>query len=167
VSDSRLLEIVARAVVGRAERRVTWSHTVAADGVTGVLGVHITDSAVAIKEKDGKAVVDVLVDCDLWCGSKKQTKVLRSTSRHTETVNIRSTGTLIGECEMNAKLAGLARATGVEIGEDGVTIQMELDVSVEMAGMTRMLVRAYDLGVDLEDVDDLEGESGSDSGSDE
>ncbi|MDB4897587.1 MAG: conserved domain protein glutamate-rich [Firmicutes bacterium] len=75
MSDSRLQEIVTKAVVGRAERRMYWSHTVPAEGVTGVLGVHVTDSSIAVKEKDGRASVDVIVDLDLWCGNPKHTKM--------------------------------------------------------------------------------------------
>jgi hypothetical protein len=52
-----------------------WSHTVPAEGVTGVLGVHVTDSSIAVKEKDGRAAVDVIVDLDLWCGNPKHTKM--------------------------------------------------------------------------------------------
>lgn len=78
MSESRLQEIVTRAVVGRAERRMTWSHTVPAEGVTGVYGVHVTESTAAVKDKDGRPVVDVIVDCDLWCGTNKNTKVIFS-----------------------------------------------------------------------------------------
>lgn len=75
VSDSRLQEIVTKAVVGRAERRMTWSHTVPAEGVTSVLGVHVTGATVAVKDEGGHPMVDVLVDCDFWCAHQKHTKV--------------------------------------------------------------------------------------------
>ena len=75
MSDSRLQEIVTRAVVGRAERRMSWSHTVPAEGITGVFGVHVTDSTVGVKESNGRPVVDMIVDCDLWCGTQKNTNV--------------------------------------------------------------------------------------------
>jgi len=74
VSDSRLQEIVTKAVVGRAERRVSWGHSVPAEGVTAVLGVHVTNATVAVKDQDGRPMVDLLVDCDLWCQNGKNTK---------------------------------------------------------------------------------------------
>jgi hypothetical protein len=168
VSDSRLQEIVTRAVVGRAERRVSWSHTVPAEGVTGVLGVHVSDSTVAIKEKNGRAVVDVLVDCDLWCGSSKSTKVLRQSIRHTDGIDIRTVGHVLGDRDMTCKMVGAARATGVTVADAKITVSFEADVVIEMSALARLWVKAFDLEENvLSDVDDPndESESGSDSDS--
>lgn len=169
MSDSRLQEIVTRAVVGRAERRMTWSHTVPAEGVSGVLGVHVSDSTVAVKESDGRTVVDVIVDCDLWCGSSKSTKVLRCTCRNTETTKVRTAGTVLGEREVRGRLLGAPRATGVDVAGGKVTIHMEAEYVVEMSALARMWVKAYDLEeevlVDLDDPDTEGTGTGSDSGS--
>lgn len=78
MSANRLQEIVTKAVVGRAERRMSWSHTVPAEGITGVYGVRVTDSAVGIKDNGGRPVVDMIVDCDLWVGTQKNTNVFRA-----------------------------------------------------------------------------------------
>ncbi len=168
MSDSRLQEIVTKAVVGRAERRMTWSHTVPAERVTGVLGVHVTDCSVAVKEQDGKAAVDVIVDCDLWCGSKKDTKVVRCTCRHTEAVDVRTVGWVLGKSQLNVRLLGPARATDVEVVDGQVVLSMEADVLVEKSAMARLWVRAFNMEPDvLQDLDDPGDESGSESGSDE
>ena len=168
MSDSRLQEIVTRAVVGRAERRMCWKHTVPAEGVTGVFGVHVTDAAVAVKESDGRPVVDLIVDCDLWCGTAKNTKVLRCTCRNTESVDIRKVGQVLGESVLNVRALGPARATGVDAGDGQITVALEADVLVEMSALARMWVKAYSLEDDvLGDLDDPDSSSsGSGSSSD-
>lgn len=166
MSDSRVQEIVTKAVVGRAEHRVTWGHTVPAEGVTGVLGVHVTNSTVSVKDEDGRPTVDLIVDCDLWCGSAKQTRVLRCTCRNSESVQLHTVGKILGDRDMRASVLGAARATGVSVADGKVTLQLEADVAVEMSAVTRLWVKAYDFDSDV--LDDLDGSgwSGSDSGSD-
>lgn len=159
MSDTRLQEIVTKAVVGRAERRMTWSHTVPAEGITGVYGVHVTDSAVAIKESNGRPVVDVLADCDLWCGTSKHTKVIRCSCRGTEIMDVRTVGHVLGDLDLSAKLPGRVRATGVSVGDGGITLTLEADVVVEMSALSRLWVKAYDM--DDEVLSDLEGSSDS------
>jgi hypothetical protein len=170
VSDSRLQEIVTKAVVGRAERRMSWSHTVPAEGITGVYGVHVTDATVAVKESDGKPLVDVIVDCDLWCGTIKHTKVMRCTCRGTETVGVRTVGQVIGDSDMSVRLSGPVRATGVSVADGQITLSLEADVIVEVSALSRMWVKAYDLEDDvLDDLSDdyssTDSSSGSSSGS--
>jgi len=165
VSECRLQEIVTKAVVGRAERRVAWGHTVPAEGVTGVLGVHVTNSSIAIKEEDGRPTVDLTVDCDLWCGGNKNTKVIRCSCRNTEAVEVRTHGKVLGDRDWKA-VAGTARATGVSVEDGKVCLQLEADVAVEMSALTRLWVKAYDLERDVfQDLDDTGDDSESSSSS--
>lgn len=161
MSDSRLQEIVTKAVVGRAERRMSWSHTVPAEGITGVYGVHVTDSTVAVKATEENPVVDVIVDCDLWCGTSKHTKVMRCTCRGTESVLLRTVGQILGDTDLTVRLVGPVRATGVSVSDDQITLSLEADVIVEMSALSRMWVRAYDLEEEL--VDDTEDYSSDSS----
>jgi hypothetical protein len=164
VADRRLQEIVTRAVVGRAEHRMTWSHTVPAEGITGVFGVHVTDSAVAVSEQDGHPVVELVVHCDLWCGSQRNTKVVRAKCQKDQSVHIRTVGKVMGDAEISVRLVGTPRATDVRVGDGQITLVLEADVVVEMCALTRMWVQAYSLDDDvLEDWDDMES-SGSSSG---
>lgn len=165
MSDSRLQEIVTRAVVGRAERRMTWSHTVPAEGITGVFGVHVTDSTVAIKENGSRPVVDVIVDCDLWCASHKLTKVVRCTCRGTEALTVRTVGHVLGDADVSVKMIGPARATGVSVADGHITLALEADVMVEMSALSRMWVKAFDLEDDVLDDLDYPGDDSSSSSS--
>lgn len=171
MSESRLQEIVTRAVVGRAERRMSWSHTVPAEGVTDVLGVRVTDWTVAVKEQDGYAVIDLLADCDLWCGNEKNTKVIRCTCRHGERVEVRTVGRVLGETDLRARILGSPRATGVKVHGGQIAIAMDGEVAVEVTALARVWVKAYDMEDEvLEDLDDSDGDcssSSSDSGSGE
>lgn len=163
MSDSRVQEIVTKAVVGRTERRVIWGHTVPAEGVTGVLGVHVTNTAASVKDEDGMPVVDLMVDCDLWCASAKQTRVLRCTCRNADKVQLHTMGKILGDQDMRASVTGPARATGVSVADGKITLQLEADVAVEMSALTRLWVKAYEIDGDL--LDDLEGSGWSDSDS--
>lgn len=163
MSDSRVQEIVTKAVVGRAERRVTWGHTVPAEGVTSVLGVHVTNSTVSVSDEDGTPKVDLLVDCDLWCSGSKQTKVMRCTGRNSEAVQVHTMGKILGDRDMRATLLGPARATGVNVADGKITLRLEADVAVEMSALTRLWVKAYDFDSDV--LEDLEGSDWTGSGS--
>lgn len=163
MSDSRLQEIVTQAVVGRAERRVTWGHTVPAEGVTGVLGVHVTNSTVALKDEGGSASVELMVDADLWVSTSKGTKVMRVTGRNSEAPSVRTFGRVLGDHDYKVSATGPARVTGVSVTDGQVTLQLEADYSVEMSALSRFWVRAYDLESEvLRDLD--AGESGSGTG---
>lgn len=165
MSDSRLQEIVTRAVVGRAERRMTWSHTVPAEGITDVLGVRVIDWTVSVKEHDGKAVVELVTDCDLWCGNRKQTKVMHCNGRHSESFAVRTTGRVLGESNLRVRLGEAPRATGVKVENGQISVSLEGEATVEMSALARVWVKAYDLDEDvLEDLDDSEEQS---SGSEE
>lgn len=164
MSDSRVQEIVTKAVVGRAERRITWGHSVPAEGVTAVLGVHVTNSSVVVRDEDGGPVVDLTVDCDLWCAGAKQSRVIRCTCRNTDAVSMNTIGRVLGDRDVRGALLGPARATGVDIADGKITLRLEAEVAVEMSALTRLWVKAYDLEGDV--LDDLEGaESGDSSGS--
>jgi hypothetical protein len=165
VSESRLQEIVTRAVVGRAERRMTWSHTVPAESITDVLGVRVTDWTVSVKEHDGKAVVELVADCDLWCGNRKQTKVMHCNSRHSEVFAVRTSGKVLGESNLRVRLGEAPRATGVKVENGQISVSLEGEATVEMSALARVWVKAYDLEEEvLEDLDDPEEQS---SGSEE
>lgn len=162
MSESRLQEIVTRAVVGRAERRMTWGHTVPAEGITDVLGVRVTDWTVSVKEQDGKAVVELVTDCDLWCGNRKQTRVMHCNSRHSEVFAVRTAGKVLGESNLRVRLGDAPRATGVKVENGQITISLEGEAAVEMSALARVWVKAYDLEEDvLEGLDASEEESSS------
>ena len=161
MSDSRLQEIVTKAVVGRAERRIIWRHTVPAEGVTGVLGVHVTNSAVAVTEADGSEV-QVLAEIDLWCAGASSTKVIRCTARHLERVALQTLGPVLGEPEFSARLGGSVQATGVSVTEGQITLNLAATVHVEMSAVTRLWVRSYNIDdASLDDVEDPDDESDS------
>ena len=95
--------------------------------------------------------------------------MIRCTARNSEVVDIRTVSRPLSEADVSAKLAGSARATGVSVGDDGITLCLETDVVVEMSALTRMWVKAYDMCddvlSDLDDPDDDSSSSGSSSDS--
>lgn len=171
MSEGRLQEIVTKAVVGRAERQVKWTQTVPADGVTGVYGVHVTGYEIEVELVDGRPVVNSIVQADLWCGTGGATKILRVQAEHTEGVNVRTVGKILGQREIRARLVGPARVTGVDVQNGAVDLGLAVDLVVELSGTTRIAVRAFDVDEERETdswSDDASGSgSGSGSGSDE
>jgi hypothetical protein len=154
VSEGRLQEIVTKAVVGRAERQVKWTQMVPADGVTGVYGVHVTGYEIEVEVAEGRPIVTLSVEADLWCGTGGATKILRVFGEHTEAVNIRTIGKVLGGREIRARLVGPAKATGVDVQNGMIRLGLEAGLVLEMSGTTRLSVRAYE-------VEDQSGEAES------
>ncbi|MGE5673755.1 MAG: outer spore coat protein CotE [Mycobacterium leprae] len=145
MSESRLQEIFARSVVGRAEHRMHWRHTVPAEGITGVLGVHITDARVEAKEEHGHAAISIVIDADVWCGNQRNTKILRVSCPNTDLVDIRTHGHVLGDTNLRAELIRRPRATGVRVAEGEIVISLEADIEVEMTALARLWVKVYDV----------------------
>lgn len=173
--DSRLQEIVVRAVVGRAERRLAWSHKIVTSDVSQVLGVRLGKAAVAVDMEDDRPHADLTVDCDLWCSSGtetgEETKVLRTRCRAIQEVAVPLRGEVLGDVQNLVELVSGPRSTGVAVEEDGVAIDFEAIVQVEVIAFTRLWVKSYEMdfsGLSLDDDDwdgSLTGESSSPYGS--
>lgn len=164
MAETKLQEIVTKAVVGRAERRVTWSHTHQAEGVTGVLGVHVTDCTVALKG-DGPTV-ELSVDCDLWCTGPKNTKVMRCTCKNSEAIEMRTWGKVLGDRDWKVTLLGDAEAVDVQVNDGKIALKLQANLAVEMSALTRLWVKSYDLEEeydDLEEASDVSSDSRSGS----
>ncbi|MFZ5817810.1 MAG: outer spore coat protein CotE [Bacillota bacterium] len=159
MSDVRLQEIIARAVVGRGDRRVVWSHAAPAEGADSVLGVHVTQVKLKVEEQDGEAALRITATCDLWCSHGEKTEVHRLTCSHTEPATVRLSGSLIGEAETSASLVRGPRCIRAEVEDGQLAITLECDVAVEVVGMARLWVKAYDL------LEEESGEEVSDSSS--
>lgn len=165
MSEGRLQEIVTKAVVGRAERQVKWTHTVPADGVTGVYGVHVTGYEIEVELADGRPVVNCTVQADLWCGTGGATKIMRVQAEHTEGVNVRTVGKILGQREIRARLVGPAKVTGVDVQNGAIHLGLVADLVVELSGTTRLAVRAFDVDDEAGETDSWTDASGSGSGS--
>lgn len=166
MSDSRLQEIVSLAVVGRAERRIAWRHTLAAEDVKNVLGVRVSGSSLKVKDDDGQTAATVTVSLDLWCANDKETSVIRTKSSCTQSVPVKLVGRVMGGREARGVLLGGARSTGVKVEGGQIVLSLEADVALEITATARMWVRAYDMEDEvLEDLDGTSDSTGDDSGS--
>lgn len=153
MSDVQLQEIVTRAVVGRGERRVVWSHDGSGEGADSVLGVHVSQSTVLVEKEDGADFVRLQVTCELWCAHGEGTRVLRFNTVHREPVRVNLNARVVGETETTARLEHGVRCTSAEIREGSLFITLEGNVAVEVTGDARLWVRAYSLlGDELEDL---------------
>lgn len=144
MSDSRLQEIMIRAVVGRAERTLTWCHMLAASDMKQVLGVRIGKTALAVVTEESQPLAELTVDCDLWCSGEEGTKVLRTRSHCLQEVPVSLQGEVIGQEESRIELISGPRSTGVRVEGESIYIDFEATVQVEVTAQTRLWVRAYD-----------------------
>lgn len=144
MSDSRLQEIMIRAVVGRAERTLTWCHKLAASDAKQVLGVRVGKTAVAVVTEEGQPLAELTVDCDLWCSGGEGTKVIRTRCRCLQEVPVSLRGELLGEAESQIKLVGGPRSTGVRVEGESIYIDFEATVQVQVTALARLWVRAYE-----------------------
>ncbi|MFZ5827504.1 MAG: hypothetical protein ACOY94_24645 [Bacillota bacterium] len=144
MSDSRLQEIMIRAVVGRAERTLTWRHKLAASGIKQVLGVKVGKTALSVAMEENRPIAELTVDCDLWCSGEAGTKVLRTRCRCLQEVPVSLQGEVTGEAESELELVSGPRSTGIRVEGESIYIDFEATVHVEVTAQTRLWVRAYD-----------------------
>lgn len=156
----RLQEIVTRAVVGRTERRVVWSHSLPAEGVDRVLGVHISQGKVEVTGDD-RPELRFQATCDLWCQQGDETAIRRITPPHTEPASVKLYAHLVGDLATSAQMVRPPRCTGVEVAGDQLVLTIETVVAVEAAGLARFWVKAYDLSAGMDDAESYEESSDS------
>ena len=168
VSNSRLQEIITKAVVGRAGRRIAWGHSLAADGITNVLGVHVSDTTVNVKDQSGRPVIELIAQCELWCSDGKGTRVMSTQISCEEEINLQVEGEVLGDSTVRVGLVGEARSTAVSVAEGVVMLSLEADMAVEMTALTRMWIQAYEPNTDApQESSEDSGANGNDSGSNE
>lgn len=150
MSDIRLQEIVTRAVVGRGDHRVVWSHAAPAEGADNVLGVHVSKFSLSVEDGDGEPTVRVSATLELWCTSGAESRVHRITCTHRQPTPIRLNARVVGETEVTATLVRGVRCTEADVRDGELNLTMEADVVVEVSGMARFWVKAYDLSDELD-----------------
>lgn len=168
MSDIRLQEIVTRAVVGRGDRRVVWSYTAPFEEADHVLGVHVGQVQLSVEDGDEEATLQVSATCDLWCSSGDETRVHRLAITHREPVKVRLNARVVGETETRANLVRGVRCLQAEVKDGQLKMKMEAEAGIEVIGLARFWVKAYDLADDLssgaESGDFLSGSASSSSG---
>ncbi|MFZ5827517.1 MAG: outer spore coat protein CotE [Bacillota bacterium] len=155
MSDIRLHEIVTRAVVGRGDRRVVWSHTAPAEGADSVLGVHLSQVRLNVEDESGEASLRLSVVCDLWCSHGDETRVQRLTCTHTEPATIDLEARVVGETTTRASLVRSVRCTEAAVEDGQLVLGLEATVAIEVTGLARFWIKTYDLAAGL----DADGES--------
>lgn len=138
-----LQEIMTQAVVGRAERTLSWCHQLAASDVKQVLGVRIGKSTVEGKWEEGEFLVELTADCDLWCNGEQETKVLRIRSRTIHKLELPLRGEVAGEVTSLTWLIGGPRSTGVRIEGDALHLDLEATIAAEVMGLARLWIEAF------------------------
>lgn len=157
MSDIRLQEIMARAVVGRCDRRVVWSHAAPAKGVESVLGVHVSSAEMTVAQGDQGASVRLSAVCEVWCGCGGETRVERLTCTYNEPANVPLSARVVGATETTGSLVRGTRCIGAEVTDGQLQVTLESHISLEATGTARFWVKAYDLA------DEAEAEGLSDS----
>lgn len=145
MSDSRLQEIITRAVVGRAERTLTWCHKLVAEGMTHVLGVRVGRTTLTVEAEEGQPLVGLTVDCDLWCRNEEETKVIRTRCRTVHEVPVALRGEILGKSSTGVELVSGPRSTGVRVEGESIYIDVEATVQVEVSALTRLWIRTHDI----------------------
>jgi hypothetical protein len=145
MNSDRVQEIFARAVAGRTKRRLSWVHTFPGEGVKHVLGVHLGNTSVSVREENGHHYVDVSVDADLWCRDENETTVHQTTAQSSFDASVQTTAQVVGDREIQVTLADSPRSVGVRAADGQVMLSLEVDVAVEVIAPIRLWVRSVDL----------------------
>ncbi len=164
MSSIRLQEIMTRAVVGRCDRRVVWTHTAPADGTDCVLGVHVSHPQVTVEDGAEGPQVRLSAVCEVWCSAGDETRVQRIACTHAEPAAVPLVARVVGETETTGRLLRGARCLEAEVRDGLFHLTLEMHVALETVGMARLWVKAFDL---LEDGADLDAYSSETSDSSE
>lgn len=169
MSDNRLQEIITRAVVGRGERTLTWCHKIGAEEVKQVLGVRINKTDVECETDEYQPLVELTVDCDLWCSNGSDTKVIHTRCRCLKEVPVRISGQVLGDLQSHVMVVSGPRSMGTRVEGDAIYIDFEATVQAEMIGLSRLWIASYEMELspcpDDWDLSLSSGDSGSPYGS--
>jgi hypothetical protein len=159
MSSSRLQELIAQAVTGRAE---TWFNLVDVlpAEATEVLGVRVTGAEVQGRQKSDGVQVDLLIKYDAWCANENGTWVTQGAATLESPVSLKRLAKPMGETEVAARLVGVPVVKNYRIANGQVTVDLKANVLVEQVGTTRLWVRAIDMDDDL--LEDVESEDDDD-----
>lgn len=137
-----LQEIMTQAVVGRAERTLSWFHQLDASDVKQVLGVRIGKSTVEGTWKEGRVQVEITSDCDLWCTDGTATRVIRIRCRTTHQLELALKGEVVGDLDCSIQLISGPRSTGVRIEGSSLTLDLEATIATELIGLAKLWIEA-------------------------
>lgn len=139
-----LLEIISEAVVGRGEVTLNWSHQVAAQDVSQVLGVRVGQASCTLRHEGNAPQADITLEADLWCLGSAGTAVLHTRSHTVQEASVALRGTLVSEPSYHLRLVGAPRATGVRVEGETIHVDFTATAEVEARALTRYWVRAED-----------------------
>lgn len=163
MSSIRLQEIITRAVVGRCDRRVVWTHTAPADGAECVLGVHVSSPQLTVEGGPGGPQVRLVAVCEVWCAAGDETRVERITCTHTEPADVPLVAQVVGETQTAGRLLRGARCLEAEVRDGLFHLTVETHIALEAVGMARLWVKAFDLREDGAEFDSFSSETSDSS----
>lgn len=144
VAEQGLVEILTRAVTERGRRRLTWSHTMPAEGARRILGVQVGSAALDLKYGNGLPVIDVQVDCDLWCAEDSNTRAYRTSARFSDLLADVEEFSHPDEAEIHISPAGSPRTVQATIQEGQVLLNLETEVDYEVIRPFRFYARVHE-----------------------
>jgi len=163
LSSIRLQEIMTRAVVGRCDRRVVWTHTAPADGADCVLGVHVSSPELTVEQDAAGHQVHLSAVCEVWCSAGDETRVERIVCTHTEPANVPLVARVVGETETTGRLLRGARCLEAEVREGLFHLTLEMHIALEAVGVARLWVKAFDLLEDAAEYESMDSDTSDDS----
>lgn len=156
MSDSRLQELIARAVCGRAESRLSLVDVLPTEAAE-VLGVRVTGARVRAGHEAHEIRVEIVVEYDCWCADDDSTWITKGKGVLDGPIHLHRLARPLGETELTCKLLGLPSCKRFRLSDDRITVDLSATVLVEQVGMSRFWVKAFDVDDDeTEDVEDDE-----------
>lgn len=160
----RFVQVLLRAVVGSARKRVTTTQEIQLGSrVRSLLGCHVSRPAVSASFHDGKVDVTLDFDVDAWFTSDDtgQTLLHREPVSVTTTVDVDLVGPVLADPTAFANLVGSLRCAEARISTpqggtfSTLTVTVIGLVRAEVVATTRLMVQAFPVpeGVEKEEKD--------------
>ena len=160
-------EIVTRAVLAKGRKKINLKETVLVNqDVSSVLGCWIINHQFET-ELNGKEVKVIgSFENNIWYSADNNTRtdVARSTTEYTVLVKVKEVlnDNISNHCDVVARILQQPTCINALIKNDGIEIDVEFEVLVEVIGETKMMINVVTTNCQEDDLDMLENEINED-----
>ena len=164
---SEIREIVTRAVVSKGRKVVRINCVVPfEEKVDKILGCYVTDNKLNVELHDNLVKVDGGFEVNVWYlnNENNTTNVTKTTLSYEETIKVRQIifETIGSNLEVVTCLLQEPTCTNAELCEDGIKVDVLLEILAEVIGETKMMVTTFAWQETNNTFDDFENEINED-----
>lgn len=164
---SEIREIVTRAVVSKGKKVIRINCLVPIEqNADKILGCYVTDNKINVELLDNKVKVEGSFEINVWYlnNENNTTNIAKTTLTYDESIKVRKIicETIGTNFDVVTCLLQEPTCTNAELCNDGIKVDVLLEVLAEVIGETKMMVTTFDCQETNNAFDDFENEINED-----